>query len=369
MHRELPQALKRISGYILKTAVRALLCGAVFSVGGCMKYGPVPEEHFSYPMPPGEEPEGVFIVCEGNFMYGNASLSFYLPSSGELQNEVFARANGMKLGDVAQSMTIHDGTAYIVVNNSGIVFGIDPETFRIERVIRGIGSPRYICFNDSVAYVTSLYEPRIAVVDVATAAVADYIETPDHTSTEQMAIWGDTLYVSCWSYDDAVLMGDLTSGEVAGEVGGRSQPRQIALDGDGRLWVLTDGGYGEGSSPKPPALYRIDAASGSIEREFVFRMGDTPRGLAVGAGGDTVYFLNGDVWRMDTDAEELPREPFIPASNTIYYALGVDPRRGDIYVGDAIDYQQQGVVYRFSADGRGLDTLRVGIIPTDFCFR
>ncbi len=64
-----------------------------------------------------------------------------------------------------------------------------------------------------------------------------------------------------------------------------------------------------------------------------------------------------------------PREPFIPASNTIYYALGVDPRRGDIYVGDAIDYQQQGVVYRFSADGRGLDTLRVGIIPTDFCFR
>lgn len=184
-----------------------------------------------------------------------------------------------------------------------------------------------------------------------------------------MAIWGDTLYVSCWSYDDAVLMVDLTSGEVAGEIGVRSQPRQIALDGDGRLWVLTDGGYGEGSSPKPPALYRIDAASGSIEREFVFRMGDTPRGLAVGAGGDTVYFLNGDVWRMDTDAEELPREPFIPASNTIYYALGVDPRRGDIYVGDAIDYQQQGVVYRFSADGRGLDTLRVGIIPTDFCFR
>ena len=265
-------------------------------------------------------------------------------------------------------MCIRD-RAYIVVNNSGIVFGIDPETFRIERVIRGIGSPRYICFNDSVAYVTSLYEPRIAVVDVATAAVADYIETPDHTSTEQMAIWGDTLYVSCWSYDDAVLMVDLTSGEVAGEIGVRSQPRQIALDGDGRLWVLTDGGYGEGSSPKPPALYRIDVASGSIEREFVFRMGDTPRGLAVGAGGDTVYFLNGDVWRMDTDAEELPREPFIPASNTIYYALGVDPRRGDIYVGDAIDYQQQGVVYRFSADGRGLDTLRVGIIPTDFCFR
>ena len=349
--------------------MRVLLWGTLAVAGGCMKYGPIPEEDFSYPTPPGEVPEGVFIVCEGNFMYGNATLSFYLPSTGELQNEIFARANGMKLGDVAQSMTIHDWTAYVVVNNSGVIFGIDPVTFRIRRVIRGIGSPRYIWFRGGKAYVTSLYEPRIAVVDVATASVESYIDTPGHTSTEQMVAFGDTLFVSCWSYDDTVLMVDLVAGEVAGEIKVRSQPRQMALDGAGKLWVLTDGGYGEGAAPGPPALYRIDAASGRIEREFVFRMGDTPRGLCVGAAGDTLYFLNGAVWRMDTEADELPQHPFVPASNTIYYALGVDPHRGDVYVGDAIDYQQQGVVYRFAPDGRGLDTLKVGITPTAFCFR
>ena len=35
---------------------------------------------------------------------------------------------------------------------------------------------------------------------------------------------------------------------------------------------------------------------------------------------------------------------------------------------DAIDYVQHGVVYRFTARGRALDTLRVGITPGSFCF-
>ena len=42
--------------------------------------------------------KGLFITCEGNFQYGNATLSYYDPDGGKVQNEVFYRANGMKLG-------------------------------------------------------------------------------------------------------------------------------------------------------------------------------------------------------------------------------------------------------------------------------
>ena len=353
-------------GTYLRWLAAVLTVAAALAAVGCMKYGPIPQETFDYPL--GDNPEGVFILCEGNFMYGNATMSFYLPSTGELQNEVFARANGMKLGDVAQSMTLHDGVGYVVVNNSGIIFGIDPETFLVRKVIRGIGSPRYMLFAADKAYVTSLYEPRIAVLDPTTTQPVGAIDTGDHTSTEQMVVVGNRLFVTCWSYDDTVLVIDTATDTIDAEIEVRPQPRQMALDAHGKLWVLTDGGA-EGQTRQAPALYRIDPATLAVEREFVFRIGDSPKGLCVGVDGETVYFLNEDVWRMAADAEELPAQPYIRAHETIYYALGVDPHSGDLYLGDAIDYQQQGVVYRFSAEGVPLDTLRVGINPTAFCFR
>lgn len=360
------RTMKTTLGTYWRRLTAVLAVAAVLATGGCMKYGPIPQEEFSYPL--GDDPEGVFIICEGNFMYGNATMSFYLPSTGELQNEVFARANGMKLGDVAQSMTLHDGIGYVAVNNSGIIFGIDPETFVIRKVIQGIGSPRYIQFAGGKGYVTSLYEPRIAVLDPATMQPTSYIDTGSHTSTEQMVVVGDRLFVTCWSYDDTVLAIDMTTDRIESELKVRPQPRQMVLDGNGKLWVLTDGGA-EGQTRQAPALYRIDPESFTVEREFPFRLNDTPKGLCVGADGRTIYYLNEDVWRMEADADQLPTEPYIRAHETIYYALGVDPRSGDLYLGDAIDYQQQGIVYRFSEAGVPLDTLRVGIIPTAFCFR
>ena len=90
------------------TVLTVLASAGIWS---CMDYGPQPEESFS------ETGKGVFIVNEGNFNFGNASLSYYDVGSGRVENSVFSRANGMSLGDVAQSMTVHGGRGYIAVNN------------------------------------------------------------------------------------------------------------------------------------------------------------------------------------------------------------------------------------------------------------
>ena len=89
---------------------------------------------------------GLFITNEGNFQYGNATLSFYDPATRQVENEVFRRANGFRLGDVAQSMTLRNGIGWIVVNNSHVIFAIDTGTFREVGRITNLTSPRYIHF-------------------------------------------------------------------------------------------------------------------------------------------------------------------------------------------------------------------------------
>ena len=103
--------------YIGCVVTLLLLCTA------CMKWEYGIEEEFS------ASGDGVFITNEGNFQYGNASLSYYDPTTMTVENEVFNRANAMKLGDVAQSMIIHDNVGWEVVNNSHVIFAIDINTF------------------------------------------------------------------------------------------------------------------------------------------------------------------------------------------------------------------------------------------------
>jgi sugar lactone lactonase YvrE len=318
---------------------------------------------------------GLFIMNEGNFQYGNATLSYYDPATMEVQNEVFRRANGMKLGDVAQSMTIYDGRGWVVVNNSHVVFAIDTDTFRELGRITDLTSPRYIHFVSSQkAYVSQMWDNRIFIVDPQRYEVTGYIEVPDMTmetgSTEQMVQVGRYVYCTCWSYQNRVIKIDTLTDTIVGQLTVGLQPNSIVVDGRGRLWVLTDGGY-EGSpyGYEAPSLCCIDTDSFTIEAEYSFKLGSSPSELQISADGSTLYWLNDDVWSMNMTATHLPIRPLLKSRGTKYYGLSVHPLSGDIYVADAIDYQQQGKVYRYSSDGTLTDEFYVGIIPGAFCWK
>ena len=318
---------------------------------------------------------GLFITNEGNFQYGNASLSYYDPATCEVENEVFYRANGFKLGDVAQSMVIRDGIGWVVVNNSHVIFAIDINTFKEVGRITGFTSPRYIHFlSDEKAYVTQIWAYRIFIINPTTYEITGYIECPDMDmesgSTEQMVQYGKYVYVNCWSYQNRILKIDTETDKVVDELTIGIQPTSLVMDKYNKMWTITDGGY-EGSpyGYEAPSLYRIDTETFTVEKQFKFKLGDWPSEVQLNGTRDTLYWINNDIWRMPVEADRVPVRPFLEFRDTKYYGLTVNPNNGEVYVADAIDYQQQGIVYRYSPQGKLIDEFYVGIIPGAFCWK
>ncbi len=339
------------------------------ALSGCMKWEYGLEEDFS------ATSEGLFIINEGNFQYGNATLSYYDPDSRIVENEVFYRSNAMKLGDVAQSMVIRDGIGWVVVNNSHVIFAIDIQTFKEVGRIVNLTSPRYIHFlSDEKAYVTQLWDNRIFIVNPKTYSITGYIECPGMTmesgSTEQMVQYGQYVYVNCWSYQNRILKIDTVRDQVVDELVVGIQPTSLVMDCHHKLWTITDGGY-EGSpyGHESPALYRIDAETFTIEKEFRFAFGDAPSEVQLNGTGDRLYWINRDIWEMEVTADRVPVRPLLPDKGTLYYGLTVDPNTGDVYVADAVDYVQHGKIYRYSSSGELLDEFYAGIIPGAFCWK
>lgn len=345
----------------------ATCCCLMFS--SCMKWDYGKEEEFTVP------PHGLFITNEGNYQYGNATLSYYDPATNTVENEVFFRANGYRLGDVAQSMAIHDGKGWIVVDNSHVIFAIDTRTLKETGRIEDFTAARYIHFiNDRKAYVTQLWDNRIFIIDPVTYSITGYITVPDmemgNGSTEQMVQYGKYVYCTCWSYQNSIIKIDTETDRVVDRLVVGIQPSAIAIDRNDKLWVVTDGGY-EGSpyGYEAPTICRIDAATFAIEQRFSMSLGQSPSELQVNGAGDTLYWINGGIWSMDINSTSLPSSALIPGRNTIYYGLTVNPDNGEIYVADAIDYQQRGIIYRYSPQGNLIDQFYVGVNPGAFCWQ
>ena len=324
------------------------------------------------------EGAGVFICNEGNMTFGNASLSFFDPSIEEMKNQVFYNTNEFPIGDVLQSMTIIDSLGFLMINNSGKVFVFNTRTMLHEATISELTSPRYmLAVSSNSAYISDLYSRSITIINPVTFEKTGSILVGN--STEEMVKVGGSIYACSWSFNNKIYKIDAATNMLTDSLEVNMQPNSMLVDSEGKIWVLSDGGYPGMQGGESAALTLIDPESFSIERKFEFPdLLSSPTELCINPTKDTLYFLNktggggssvNGVFQLSTDALSLPDEPLIESKNRLFYGLGVDPLSGAIYVSDAIDHIQRAWVFRYSSGGSVIDSFKVDIIPGEFCFK
>lgn len=303
---------------------------------------------------------GVFILHEGAFLGGNASVSFYNKSTNALSNGVFNSVNGIPLGDTGQSIEIRDGKAYIVVNNSGKIEVVNLEDFSSAGTLSGLASPRYIAFaSDSKAYVSDLSANAITVFNPQTLSVDGTIYV--NGQVEEMVTVGGNV-IAAGSGANQVYKIDPATNTFTDSVYVGLGPAQLVVDENQKVWVQTNGGFGT----EAVKLVRIDPATMDIELTLDLPISQNySRDLEINGSGSTLYFIDGGVYQMNIDDVSLPATEFAPIFG---YKCGVDPVNGMVYVSDAGDFSSNGSVYRFEATGTPVDTLAVSVVPGEYGF-
>ena len=305
----------------------------------------------------------VYIINEGNFTWGNASLSVYNTDGQTVSNNAFSTANGRPLGDVAQSITLVGNTAYLVVNNSGKIEVLDGENLEARTTITGLNSPRYLLpLSAKTAYVSDLYANSVSILDRTSNIITGSIPIPGWTET-MLRVNNEVFVVGTDA--NAIYVVDPVSHTLVGSIPVHIEPNSLVLDANGMLWTLCSGGFQEGL----PALVEIDPATHTVTRTFEFAdLQDTPISLCINAEGNQLMWVNGAVYQQAIAATTLSTTPWWEQEGSNLYRVAINPHNNEVYLSDPGNFVEEGEVLRLSPHGNPIDTIAVGIIPGNILF-
>lgn len=336
-------------------SVLPILLISIFAIN-CSKDNPVAP-------PPSSGIGAVYVLNEGNFQRGNATLSLLLPDSARVYTEVFSASNGRGLGDTGNSLTEHDGKLYIVVNGSNRIEVVDVKTAKLVKTITcpAGASPRHIVFDAAgTGYISNLYTNSVSVYDDASNTIT--AEIPVGQNPEQLLVANGRLFVTNSGFGNgrSVSVIDLATKTVSGTLAVGDNPAAIAATGDSAAVVLCTGAYNDFNNPAddtPGKLFFISTKSARVMDSLP--LGGHPQRIALD-GTTTLYTVQpGGIQKVDL-ASKAVTDVFISGA---FYSVAFDAARRQLYVTDALDYVQPGKLLVYSRAGMKTAEYAVGIIP------
>ena len=319
---------------------------------------------------------GILIANEGGFTLGQASLSFYDYLEDTVYNNIFNAINGRPLGDVLQSLSYHQGKAYLVVNNSRKIEVVDSITLESLVTISNVESPREIIGYGNKIYVSDLFSKNISILDASTYNVVGTIETGGWT--EKMLIYNDLLLVTLKQLFIENLPGtrkglmivDLQTSEEVNFINLPQGASSLVLDKNQKVWVLCDGGLEE----EIGGLFKINSSNWELETSFYFDDIEYSASLLlINNAGEDLYFILSDpnaglnaydIFKLSIDESALPDTPFLDGGQLYIYGLAINEERNELYFTDAVGLIQEGFFYRFNLENLDfIGKYQTGIFP------
>lgn len=323
-------------------------------------------------------PQGkkAFVVCEGSLGNGNSGLAVYMSDLDTVIDDVFKSVNGTTPGDVLQSMTAIGDKYFLCVNNSNKIIVVNKDDLKIVGSI-DVHQPRFVLpISSSKAYVSSLFDNKIYIINPQTLQLTGSINLPARNA-EGMLLWNNQAIVCCWDTTvKNLFIVEPSTDSITGSysLNNNVAPQESALDKDGKLWVLS----GNVAQGKDAALIKLNPNNGQVEQEYHFPTKAEVVRLVMNEAKDSVYFIevdynggvqNNGIYRMSIHANTLPNLAFIQAQQFQYFwALGIEPGTGNIFVGDPKGFIQKGTVMIYDRDGALQKQFATPVGPGHFYF-
>lgn len=322
--------------------------------------------------------KAVYVLNQGSYSANNSTVTLFdLETEQVTADDFFSSVNDREIGDTGADLLIYGSKAYIITNGSSQLEIVNAETFKhIKQIpfIKG-GAPQQpsaIAGYKNHVYICA-YDNTVTVIDTTTLSPVKTITVglnPDAILASGGMIWvSNSGGLNFPNYDKTVSVIDPTTLTEVKKIDVGLNPYTLNADAYGDIYVITRGNYGD----EKMRLKVIDSKTQTLKHTF-----DQFEPMNFTIKGDTAYVYHYDyfgtngstIMTINVKTEQVISNSFITDGSTVQaiYSIAVDPTTSDVFIGDAKDFSSNGVVHRYSKDGKLKYSFPTGVNPVAIRF-
>ncbi|NLC49442.1 MAG: DUF5074 domain-containing protein, partial [Bacteroidales bacterium] len=290
------------------------------------------------------DPNGLFVLNEGNMTTETGSLIFITPDK-QVMNNLYFTMNGRRLGNSAQDLFIKDGKMYIISQNGGTsatgsTFDSDgrlivanAETMQniagYDDELSSLSMPSHVAvLNDENVFIRD--NKGVHIFNITTKEL-NLIAGTRGAAKNRMAVADGKVFVIA---SKKIFVLEANRLDIAHTIDMGVNISGLLRAKDGNLWVSTTG--------KPNKIAKISSSTYGVIKENTITEGSLGAGWGATPGitakGDTLYYSNAGttIYRHIFSTEEtkmmIDAKTVVPNSGMIYNNIAVHPISGKVYM-------------------------------------